>query len=173
MGARMTVTHEAYAVDMLLNPMIETLGMMADTLGPNEPEIVAPIRMAEEALKEAILRDERGPVSPPEHTDAAANWEAPPMPQYVAAAIKGELTTLKDTSPQTVKGVLANTSYQIARWSGGGYLRASEGRRTIWKVATASGAIAALGRARIETIIKQSWARGEKRPRQAPLERKL
>ena len=168
MGARMTVAHEAYAVDMLLNPMIETLGMMADTLGPNEPEIVAPIRMAEEALKEAILRDERGPVSPPEYTDAAANWEAPPLPQYVAAAIQGELITLKSTPPESARGVLANTAHKIGQWAGGGYVPSRESKKTIWRIAKASGAINALGALAAENIISENFKRGESKPRKAP-----
>lgn len=164
----MNSAHEPFAISALLEPMLHTIDIMTGTLGPDEDEIVAPLCEAQDALKRAILADERGPTLPPEWTEEAMNWRPPPMSAYTAAAIEGELVALKGTPPDNAKDQLAKTSFQIGRWAGAGYLPSRDGKKTIWRVAKASGAITALGAGAAENIISKNFSRGETKPRTAP-----
>lgn len=167
LGALMA-QHKPIGLYEHLGPPLALLEAMQCDLYTTASYLVPPLVQASEALKDAILRDERGPPPPPEYTQEAINWEPPQMPSYTAAAIEGELVALKGTPPANAKGQLANTAYQIGRWAGAGYLPSRDGKRTIWKVAKSTGAIEALGAVNAENIISTNFERGQSKPRTAP-----
>ena len=90
------------------------------------------------------------------------------MPPYTAAAIEGELVAIQEAEPKTAKAQIAAAAFQIGRWCGGGYVVEREAKRTIWKIANASGVIELIGRDAAKAIITEHFSRGARKPRHVP-----